>query len=189
MVPTGGCPAHAGLIWQTSMAFCKAASIMKVCTGGCELSITLFSASAQQRLHIQDMQGGHVQEGLHLLIANQRGQVLLDPPQPCFCAAAGLKHSAAYVQGLVDKEIAAGIPASRVVLAGFSQGGHLALKTALFSPQRLAGCVALSTWLEPLKNQVTGCSKPCLCGCARSPGCCVSQQRHQLQEKTALWWQ
>ena len=78
------------------------------------------------------------------------------------CSAAGVKHSAAYVQGLVDKEIAAGIAANRIVVAGFSQGGHLALKTALFSPQRLAGCVALSTWLEPLKDQVMGCSQPCL---------------------------
>lgn len=82
------------------------------------------------------------------------------------CSAAGVKHSAAYVQGLVDKEIAAGIAANRILVAGFSQGGHLALKTALFSPQRLAGCVALSTWLEPLKDQVMGCSQPCLYGAA-----------------------
>ena len=98
----------------------------------------------------------------------------LDPPQPCFCSAAGVKHSAAYVQGLVDKEIAAGIRSDRIVVAGFSQGGHLALKTALFCPQRLAGCVALSTWLEPLKEQVMGCSKPCLYGRACSPGQCSS---------------
>ena len=107
----------------------------------------------------------HAQQGLHLLIATCWGHLLLEAPEPC-CSAAGVKHSAAYVQGLVDKEIAAGIAANRVVVAGFSQGGHLALKTALFSPQRLAGCVALSMWLEPLKDQVMGCSKPCLCGCA-----------------------
>ncbi len=57
LVPTAGCPAHAGLIWQTSMASCKAMSIMKVCTDGCELSIITYSASVQQRLHILSSKG------------------------------------------------------------------------------------------------------------------------------------
>ena len=39
------------------------------------------------------------------------------------------------------------IPASRILIGGFSQGGALALHTALRSPHKLAGCVALSSWL------------------------------------------
>lgn len=35
------------------------------------------------------------------------------------------------------------------VVGGFSQGGHIAYKTVLTHPQPLAGCAALSTWLEP----------------------------------------
>ena len=51
------------------------------------------------------------------------------------------------VQALIDAEIAAGIPAERIILAGFSQGGAVAYATALRSPQALAGVAALSTYL------------------------------------------
>ena len=51
-------------------------------------------------------------------------------------------------QKLTEQLIAAqGLPASRVVLAGFSQGGAIALLTALRHAERLAGVVALSTYL------------------------------------------
>ena len=53
------------------------------------------------------------------------------------------------ITGLALLQVAAGIPAHRVLLGGFSQGGHVALKTALAHKPPLAGCVALSTWLEP----------------------------------------
>jgi phospholipase/carboxylesterase len=39
------------------------------------------------------------------------------------------------------------LPASRIVLAGFSQGGAIVLQTALRYPERLAGVIALSTYL------------------------------------------
>lgn len=61
----------------------------------------------------------------------------------------GVAESIAYVSDLVGKEVAAGTPPSRIVVGGFSQGGHVALRTALQSSARLAGCVAMSTWLEP----------------------------------------
>lgn len=59
----------------------------------------------------------------------------------------GIRRSQTAVEALVEAQIAAGIPSSRIVLAGFSQGGAIALHTGLRYPQRLAGILALSTWL------------------------------------------
>ncbi|MGC1457048.1 MAG: alpha/beta hydrolase-fold protein [Steroidobacteraceae bacterium] len=61
--------------------------------------------------------------------------------------AASIRASAGVVHGLIDRECAAGISARRIVLAGFSQGGAIALQTALRYPQPLAGILALSTYL------------------------------------------
>jgi phospholipase/carboxylesterase len=60
---------------------------------------------------------------------------------------AGVDESVAQTEALIAREAARGIPASRVLLAGFSQGGAIALATALRRPQPLAGVVALSTYL------------------------------------------
>jgi predicted esterase len=60
------------------------------------------------------------------------------------------------VRSLVEEEVAAGIPRNRIVVGGFSQGGHIAYKTVLTSEQPLAGCIALSTWLEPSLKKVRG---------------------------------
>ena len=59
----------------------------------------------------------------------------------------GVRRSQAQLEALVAREKARGIPDSRIVLAGFSQGGAIALYTALRHPARLAGIVALSTYL------------------------------------------
>lgn len=61
--------------------------------------------------------------------------------------SAGLEKSVRQVRELVQDEIDSGTPAERILLAGFSQGGVLALHTALFYPKRLAGILALSTFL------------------------------------------
>lgn len=66
---------------------------------------------------------------------------------------AGISTSQNYINSLIKKEIDKGIPASRIVLAGFSQGGAMALHTALRYPQKLAGILALSTYL-PLKSKL-----------------------------------
>jgi phospholipase/carboxylesterase len=60
---------------------------------------------------------------------------------------AGLRASQALVEALIDKEKKRGIPAARIVVAGFSQGGAIALQTALRHSERLAGVLALSTYL------------------------------------------
>ena len=65
--------------------------------------------------------------------------------------AAGFAASAGYVSSLIDAEVAAGIPRSRIFLAGFSQGGAVALHVGLRSAEPLAGVLGLSTWL-PLER-------------------------------------
>jgi phospholipase/carboxylesterase len=61
--------------------------------------------------------------------------------------AAGIRASAAAVTELIDREIERGMPSHRIVLAGFSQGGAIALHTALRESRPLAGVLALSTYL------------------------------------------
>jgi phospholipase/carboxylesterase len=61
--------------------------------------------------------------------------------------AAGIHASTALIERLIIEERSAGIPAARIVLAGFSQGGAIALYTALHHAAPLAGVLALSTYL------------------------------------------
>ena len=67
--------------------------------------------------------------------------------------ADGIRASAASVGAMVDAEIERGFAAERIVLAGFSQGGAIALQAGLRYPQRLAGILALSTYL-PLADSL-----------------------------------
>lgn len=60
---------------------------------------------------------------------------------------AGIRAAAGLLNALIEKEKGRGIPAGRVVVAGFSQGGAIALQAALRYPERLAGVLALSTYL------------------------------------------
>ncbi|NIM00141.1 MAG: alpha/beta fold hydrolase [Acidobacteria bacterium] len=59
----------------------------------------------------------------------------------------GVLDSAERVHALIRHENARGIPAERIVLAGFSQGAAMALHVGLRYPEALAGIVALSTYL------------------------------------------
>jgi phospholipase/carboxylesterase len=61
--------------------------------------------------------------------------------------AAGIRASQARVETLIARERARGIAPGAIVLAGFSQGGAIALQTGLRHPDRLAGILALSTYL------------------------------------------
>ncbi|MDR3414824.1 MAG: carboxylesterase [Nevskia sp.] len=67
--------------------------------------------------------------------------------------AAGVRASAAIAQGYIEREVSAGIPRSRIVLAGFSQGGAIALHAGLRQAEGLAGILALSTYL-PLHTTI-----------------------------------
>ena len=67
--------------------------------------------------------------------------------------ATGISESHADINDLIAQEINRGIAPESIVLAGFSQGGAIALHTALRYPQLLAGVLALSTYL-PLKDNL-----------------------------------
>ncbi|RTE66594.1 carboxylesterase [Amphritea opalescens] len=60
---------------------------------------------------------------------------------------AGLLHSVSQINRLIEREIARGVAADKIVLAGFSQGGAVAYHAALCFPQRLAGLLTLSTYV------------------------------------------
>jgi phospholipase/carboxylesterase len=61
--------------------------------------------------------------------------------------SAGIHQSQALLEGLIARERERGIAPGRIVLAGFSQGGAIALHTGLRHAERLAGIMALSTYL------------------------------------------
>ena len=65
----------------------------------------------------------------------------------------GIRESQAAVERLIARERDRGIDSSRIVLAGFSQGGAIALQTGLRHANRLGGIVALSTYL-PLEDSL-----------------------------------
>ncbi len=59
----------------------------------------------------------------------------------------GIRASQDLLTQLIREEKAQGVEARRIVVAGFSQGGAIALQAALRHPERLAGVMALSTYL------------------------------------------
>ncbi len=79
----------------------------------------------------------------------------------------GIAHSTNTVQQLIDEQIAQGIASNKIVVAGFSQGGAIALHAGLRCPKSLAGIVALSCYvLERDKHK---------------------QQRHINNQNTPIW--
>lgn len=79
----------------------------------------------------------------------------------------GLRASQAEIERLIAHEIARGVPASRIVLAGFSQGAAMALMTGLRHPERLAGIVGMSGYL-PLADK-------------------TAAERHAANQSTPIW--
>jgi len=77
--------------------------------------------------------------------------------------AAGINESSALLESLIAREEQRGINPGRIVLAGFSQGGAIAINTVLRSGRKLAGLMALSTWLalpETLQADSVDASTP-----------------------------
>jgi phospholipase/carboxylesterase len=83
--------------------------------------------------------GGHVMRGWYD-IAELNSQ-LRQEDEP------GIRASACAIEALIAQQVASGIPARRIVLAGFSQGAAMALHAALRYAQPLAGIIALSGYL------------------------------------------
>ena len=63
---------------------------------------------------------------------------------------AGFAEAKARIEGIIQGEIQAGVPADKIVLGGFSQGGAVTLHVVLRSSTKIAGAVVMSGWL-PLK--------------------------------------
>ncbi|SEL72933.1 phospholipase/carboxylesterase [Colwellia chukchiensis] len=74
----------------------------------------------------------------------------------------GVLASEVKVKALIQEQIDSGIPANRIVLAGFSQGGVISLFTGLRYPEKLAGIMALSCYLptaDALPEQLSSANK------------------------------
>lgn len=71
----------------------------------------------------------------------------------------GIEASSADIDALIAREIERGIAPERIIVAGFSQGGAVALHTGLRYPRRLGGIMALSTYL-PLADQLSDEAAP-----------------------------
>ena len=67
----------------------------------------------------------------------------------------GIRESARKIDRLIERESLRGVREERIVLAGFSQGGAIALAAGLRHPHRLGAIVALSTYL-PLADRTEG---------------------------------
>lgn len=72
---------------------------------------------------------------------------------------AGMREMQKNIEALIANEVSQGISEGNIVLAGFSQGGAMALFTALRHPKRLAGVLALSTYVS-LKEQLAAEANP-----------------------------
>lgn len=81
---------------------------------------------------------------------------------------AGVRASVREVEDLIAREHERGVPGERVVLAGFSQGGAVALAAGLCHAQKLAGIIALSTYL-PI-------------------AAVLSRERHAANAATPIFW-
>lgn len=75
----------------------------------------------------------------------------IDPRAP-LSGTAEIRESAHQIERLLQREASRGVPARRIVLAGFSQGGVIALHLGLRYPERLAGIMALSTYVHDHEN-------------------------------------
>ncbi|HEX3611937.1 MAG TPA: alpha/beta fold hydrolase [Sporichthyaceae bacterium] len=72
---------------------------------------------------------------------------------------AGVLASAAQVEALIARESERGVPRTRIILSGFSQGGAIAMAVALSNPKPLGGLIALSTYL-PMPDRLIGEDHP-----------------------------
>lgn len=83
----------------------------------------------------------------------------------------GIADSCRQLEELIEREEQRGTPRERIVLAGFSQGGTIAARTALLAERPAAGVIALSTYLPPLEPQIPA-------GAAAGLRCLVAHGRY-----------
>lgn len=67
----------------------------------------------------------------------------------------GIRASQNAVEGWIEHERKSGIPPERIILAGFSQGGVIAIETAIHNPTKVGGAIALSCYVA-IPEQIPG---------------------------------
>ena len=72
----------------------------------------------------------------------------------------GIRQSQRHIDALIERETVRGIATENILIAGFSQGGAIALQTGLRYPQRLAGVMALSSYLPLVQSLREEASRP-----------------------------
>lgn len=80
---------------------------------------------------------------------------ILEMSLDCRVDIDGISQSAAFIEPLIQQEIDKGVPSINILLAGFSQGGVIALHVGLSCKHKLAGIVALSTYLPTVEQLKT----------------------------------
>lgn len=89
--------------------------------------------------------GGYVMRGWYDIVSPRLDEAVDE---------SGIAASVALLHRLIEREVARGLPAARIVVAGFSQGGVIALQGGLGFADKLGGILALSTYL-PLSGLLT----------------------------------
>lgn len=108
---------------------------------------------------------------------------------------AGIRASATRVDALIAEQEAAGVARSRIVVAGFSQGGAIALHAGLRHPQRLAGLMGLSTYLpleHTLEAEASAANRDIpilMCHGSRDPMLPMALGQGSCQQLARLGWQ
>jgi len=100
--------------------------------------------------------GGYVMPAWYDIISLARDERRID--------SAGVLRSCAAIRALIARENQRGIPTRNIVIAGFSQGGAIALQGGLRQAERLAGILALSTYL-PIASTLEGERTPANADC------------------------
>ena len=72
---------------------------------------------------------------------------------------AGVLESSELLEGLIAREIERGIAPNKIVIAGFSQGGAVAIHTALQTEHKIAGLMALSTYMALPEDAASAVSR------------------------------
>lgn len=107
---------------------------------------------------------------------------------------AGLRESFALVHALLDREVARGVPAERIVLGGFSQGSAITLGAGLRYGQRLAGLVGLSGYLpladsSPAERHAANHATPVFLGHGRNDGVVPLARGSAARDQLQSWGQ
>lgn len=108
---------------------------------------------------------------------------------------AGIRATAARIEALIEREKSRGVAAERLLLAGFSQGGAMALHVALRHPEPLAGVLALSTYMvleDTIEDEASAAGRAHTCFMAHGqhdPMVPITRGRAAHESLARLGWQ